>query len=79
MRAKSGGIEVADVAPDSAAAKAGLVIGDEIVSVNDKPAKQVPLYALREDLKGAVGTRFKLQVKGKTGERSVALTLANQV
>ena len=79
MRAKSGGIEVADVAPDSAAAQAGLVIGDEIVSVNDEPAKQVPLYALREDLKGAVGTRFKLQVKGKTGERSVALTLANQV
>ena len=79
LRAKSGGIEVADVAPDSAAAKAGLVTGDEIVSVNDKPAKEVPLYTLREDLKGAVGTRFKLQVKGKTGERSVALTLANQV
>jgi membrane-associated protease RseP (regulator of RpoE activity) len=79
MRAKGGGIQVADVAPDSAAAKAGLVIGDEIVSVNDKLAKEVPLYALREDLKGAVGTRFKLQVKGKSGERSVALTLANQV
>jgi hypothetical protein len=79
LRAKSGGIQVADVAPDSAAAQAGLVTGDEIVSVNDKPAKEVPLYALREDLKGAVGTRFKLQVKGKTGERSVALTLANQV
>jgi C-terminal processing protease CtpA/Prc len=47
--------------------------------VNGKPAKDVALYDLREDFKGAVGTAFKLQVKGKTGERGATLTLADQV
>jgi hypothetical protein len=78
-RAKDGGIEVMDVANLSAAAQSGLTIGDVIESVNGKPAKDVALYDLREDFKGAVGTAFKLQVKGKTGERGATLTLADQV
>ena len=82
-RAKDGGIEVADVAGESAAAAAGLRIGDEIVSVNGKDAKHVALYDLREEFKGGIGTRFTLNVKGKeggaTGGRAVILTLADQV
>jgi len=78
-RAKDGGIEVMDVANLSAAEQSGLAIGDVIESVNGKPAKDVALYDLREEFKGAVGTAFKLQVKGKTGERGVTLTLADQV
>jgi len=49
------------------------------VSVNGKPAKDVPLYELREQLKGAVGTKFTLAVKDKKGERTVTLALADQV
>lgn len=78
-RAKDGGIQIADVANDSAAAKAGIAGGDEILSVNGQPAKDVQLYDLREHFKGAVGTQFKLHVKGKQGERDVTLTLADQV
>jgi hypothetical protein len=82
-RAKDGAIEVADVATDSAAAGSGLVIGDQIVSVNGKSAHDVALFDLREEFKGAVGTKFTLQVKGTRGanpnERTVILALADQV
>jgi membrane-associated protease RseP (regulator of RpoE activity) len=78
-RAKDGAIEVADVAADSAAAGIGLVTGDEIVSVNGKPAKDVALYELREEFKSATGTQFTLGVKGKSAERRLTLTLADQV
>jgi hypothetical protein len=78
-RAKDGAIEVADVATDSAAAAIGLVTGDEIVSVNGKPATDVALYELREEFKGATGTQFTLSVKGKKAERRLTLTLADQV
>ncbi len=47
--------------------------------MNGQPAKNVQLYDLREQFKGAVGTRFKLHLKGKRGERDVTLTLADQV
>jgi len=82
-RAKDGGIEVADVATESAAAHSGLAVGDEIVSVNGKSAKDLALYDLREEFKGAIGTQFTLRVKSKhgddIGERRVILTLADQV
>ena len=70
---------MADVATDSAAAAIGLVTGDEIVSVNGKPATDVALYELREEFKGATGTQFTLSVKGKKAERRLTLTLADQV
>jgi Aspartyl protease/PDZ domain len=82
-RAKDGAIEVADVATESAAARSGLAVGDEIVSVNGKSATDVALYDLREEFKGPIGTQFTLRIKAKEGgskaERSVILTLADQV
>jgi hypothetical protein len=78
-RAKDGGIDVADVATESAAAVAGMSAGDEILSVNGKNAKQVPLYKLREDFKGKVGTKFTLRVKSPKGVRAVPLVLADQI
>ena len=48
-----------------------------------KSAKSVPLYDLREEFKGSVGTKFTLRVKGKEGDsqanRTVIVTLADQV
>jgi hypothetical protein len=78
-RAKDGGIEVADVSAESAAAKSGISLGDEILAVNGKPTRDVALYDLREEFKGAAGTPFKLKVKGKQGEREITLRLADQV
>jgi len=82
-RAADGGIKVADVAAESAAATSGLVVGDEILDVNGKSAKSVALYDLREEFKGPVGTKFTLRVKGKEGgstaDRAVIVTLADQV
>jgi S1-C subfamily serine protease len=77
-RAEDGGIKIADVAAGSAAA-AALVVGDEIVSINGRPARGIALYALREHFKGPVGTRFKLRVHSDHGDRTVVLTLADQV
>jgi C-terminal processing protease CtpA/Prc len=49
------------------------------VSVNGKSAKDVALHDLREEFKSAVGTSFKLLVRGEKGERTLTLTLADQV
>jgi membrane-associated protease RseP (regulator of RpoE activity) len=78
-RAKDGAIQIADVTTSSPAAKIGLVTGDEILSVNGKAAKDVQLYDLRTDFKGPVGTPFTLQIKTKSGEKTVTLVLADQV
>ena len=78
-RAKDGAIEIADVANDSPAAKAGIASGDEILAVNGQPARDVQLYDLREEFKGAIGTAFRLHMKGKQGERDVTVTLADQI
>jgi membrane-associated protease RseP (regulator of RpoE activity) len=79
MRAADGGIAIADVTTESPAAKLGLVTGDEIVSVNGKPAKDIPLYDLREQFKGAPGTAFSLDVKHAATAKTLTLVLANQV
>jgi hypothetical protein len=78
-RAADGGIAVGDVTPQSAAAAAGLVSGEEILSVNGRSAQDIRVYDLREEFKGPVGTQFTLRVRGKQGERSVPLTLAEQI
>jgi hypothetical protein len=78
-RAADGGIAIADVSSDSAAAAIGLVVGDEIVSIDGRPARSIELYALRERFKGPVGTRFKLRLRGDHGDRTVVLKLAEQV
>jgi C-terminal processing protease CtpA/Prc len=47
--------------------------------VNGKNAHDVALPDLREEFKSAVGTAFKLRVKGKNGERTLTVALADQV
>ena len=80
-RAKDGAIDVADVTARGAAAASGLGIGDEILSVNGKSAQNIELYELREEFKGAVGTRFTLHVKNAGGadKGDVVVTLADQI
>jgi len=78
-RAENGDITVADVADQSAAAGIGLAAGDQIISINGKAAKDTALYDLREEFKSTPGTQFILGVKGKGGERTLTLKLADQV
>ena len=78
-RAKSGAIEVADVTTEGPAARLGLKVGDEIMSIDGKPAAEIPLPGLRETFKGPVGTSFKLRVKTSSGEKDLTLVLADQV
>ena len=79
MRAPDGAIKIADVTPQSAAAKLGLSTGDEIISVDGKDAKDVAIYDLREEFKGPGGTAFTLGIKSKSGEKKVTLDLADQI
>jgi hypothetical protein len=78
-RARDGAIGIADVTTLSAAAQAGLLAGEEIVSVDGKPARQVSLIDLGEAFKGPVGRAFTLAVRGRGGERTVTLVLADEV
>jgi hypothetical protein len=78
-RASDGAISVGDVVVGSAAAASGLLLGDEILSVNGRNAKDIALYDLRDQFKGAVGTRFTLRINGKLGQRTVTLALADQI
>ncbi len=80
MRADDGAIAVADVWGGGAAQSAGLVTGDEIVSIDGRKAADVALYDLREAFKKPSGTRFDLRVRDRSGtERSLVLSLAKQV
>jgi hypothetical protein len=47
--------------------------------LNGKNAQDVALHELREEFKSAVGTAFKLRVKGRSGERSLSVALGDQV
>ena len=78
-RGSDGSIQVGDVTTHSAAAQAGLVIGNSILSVDGKPAKDIVLYELREAFKGKEGTAFHLKVRSKSGIRDVTLKLASQI
>lgn len=69
------GYRVEDVVADSPAAAAGLKVGDLVLAVNGRKATELPLAEAREILKGAPGTRVRLQVKSGEAEREVAVVL----
>jgi membrane-associated protease RseP (regulator of RpoE activity) len=74
-----GALGIAGVTAGSAAAQAGLAAGEEIVSVDGAPARALALYDLIERLRGPVGSKFTLVVRGRAGVRTVTLVLADQV
>lgn len=66
------GFKIAFVAADSAAALAGVRVGDVIIAIDGTPAAKVDLATLRSRLKGPVGTMVSI---GLDSGRTVTMTL----
>ncbi|MEO8874591.1 MAG: PDZ domain-containing protein [Polyangiaceae bacterium] len=58
----TGRVFVRDAPSDMAGAKAGLLVGDELVSIDGHPVKPMYPADLQKALEGRVGTKVKLQV-----------------
>lgn len=69
------GFAVELVIPDSPAVDAKIQAGEVITAVNGTPATSIERAALRTLFRGPVGTKLTLRVRGKAGERDVALIL----
>jgi C-terminal processing protease CtpA/Prc len=69
---------IESVNPDSAAAKAGVQAGDEIVQVNELPLGESVGGILPELLFGRAGDSFDLTVESGEGTRTVKLVLGKK-
>jgi C-terminal processing protease CtpA/Prc len=58
----SGRVFLRDVPPGMGAAKAGLEVGDEVVSIEGKPVGTMSPEAVHEALQGKVGTKVRITV-----------------
>jgi S1-C subfamily serine protease len=65
---------VAMVHPDGPAQQAGLVHGDEILSVDGTPVNGKTYHEVVKMIRGEAGTVVKLGVKGEGAAREVAIT-----
>ncbi|MGN6517486.1 MAG: aspartyl protease family protein [Rhizomicrobium sp.] len=74
------GYKVVDVTKGGPSDQAGLKPGDEIVSVNGKPATGIPLYEMRVRLRNeAPGTVVKLTVKRNGETKDISVTLRDLI
>jgi membrane-associated protease RseP (regulator of RpoE activity) len=74
------GYSVVDVTKGTPADQAGLKAGDEIVSVDGKPAASVPVYEMRARLRNdAPGTVVKFTVKRGSETKDVSVTLKDLI
>ncbi|HJT97194.1 MAG TPA: aspartyl protease family protein [Rhodanobacteraceae bacterium] len=73
-------VVVMDVAPDSAAARAGLKVKDRITSIGGEPASSKSLTAIRAKLReSAVGTKLAVERVRDGKKENVALVLADRI
>jgi C-terminal processing protease CtpA/Prc len=79
MSDADGTCEVADVVKGGPGAKAGLEPGDHILTIDGAKLGSIQIADLREKLKQPAGTKVRLQVQGKSGQRYVTLTLADLI
>ncbi|HUB85526.1 MAG TPA: aspartyl protease family protein [Rhizomicrobium sp.] len=75
-----GGYTVVDITKGGPSDQAGLKVGDEIVSVDGKPATGIPLYEMRERLRNeAPGTVVHFTVKRGSETKDIAVTLRDLI
>jgi predicted aspartyl protease len=80
INAKAGGFEVVDVAKGSAAADAGVAVGDVITAIDGEPTRQDGLSDARLLFRTrTAGTKVDLAVRRGSETRSVTLTLRDQI
>jgi hypothetical protein len=75
---RSGGnsaFEIFHIVEDSPAAKAGLKVGEKILSVGKVAASTLTMESVRERLKKKPGTRIHLEVEGENETRGAVLVL----
>ena len=70
---------VADVAPGSAAASAGMSVGDRIATVDGREAPQMTLSAVRTLLRGPAGRRVVVEALRGGERRTATIVLARRV
>jgi len=70
---------ITSVSPDSAAQKAGLLPGDEIIQIDGKPLTESLGEVMPEKFFGKAGDRFQLTVKSGEQTKQVVLILAPKV
>ena len=74
--ARSGALQVLEVALDSPAAQAGVVAGDRILTVDGQRVRGVVTSALEELFRGAEGSRMRLEIEHLGQRRTVELARA---
>ncbi|WHZ19340.1 MAG: hypothetical protein OJF55_001489 [Rhodanobacteraceae bacterium] len=80
INAVKAGMQVMDVTAHGPAEQAGIEAGDVITAVDGKPAASIPVYELRRMLRDeAPGTRVRFTVRRGKVERSVSVTLRDQI
>jgi hypothetical protein len=73
-------LEVVDVIEGGPADKAGLAVGEAILSVDGRSARETSLPLLRDRFRSdPPGTSLLLKVRGEQGEREIALVLEDLV
>jgi hypothetical protein len=77
---RGGKFVVLDSRPGTPAARAGILRGDSIVTIDGKPVAGMSLQSVREMMYGAAGTTIRLGVMSKDGAtRNVVVTLQDFV
>jgi hypothetical protein len=76
LREKDGRTMIMDVTTNSPGAQAGLLANEEILAVDGRAVRHIPIDDLREQFKGPVGTQVSLWIKSRSGRRPVVITLS---
>lgn len=67
--------EIGEIRPDSPAEEAGLMIGDEILEINGRPAYRYDLDKIRQIFSSKEGKKIRLQIKREGEEFEIAFRL----
>jgi C-terminal processing protease CtpA/Prc len=75
---QKGSIKIAKMDPEGSAAKAGILVGDEIVKVDQTEITEQSFVSLREMFRKPAGTILKLTIRRDDREMAVSVTLIDR-